>query len=282
MAECTSIYYEELSRGFINLHHIPHAIWAYRRGREGRKIVDLSLLIDAVSDGEKAFDFDRILNHPTETTAYASLLPDILPVEFKIGAKALQGTDTQTTSKHVVNCRSREDILLGLNATALLPFLAGSAITLPDGRRLVDGGVAAGRIPLEQAIHAGCTHILVMVTDKNIPVAQMQRSKQERFAVKRLLRQYPDIEPVRYWHGHEIHKQTTAKLRQAESGGLQKPKITVVRIPDALITGSNETDPNKLFRAARAGEEVMHKLFQPYDLKRDTSITVRPSRIGRK
>jgi predicted patatin/cPLA2 family phospholipase len=158
-----------------------------------------------------------------------------------------------------------------------MPFFAGPPLRLPDGRLLIDGGVAAGRVPLEQAIEAGCTHILAVVTDRNMRPEEQVRSSLEKFAAAILCRQFPELRS-QYWEGHEIHRRTIEKLRCAEFGELQEPKIQVVRIADELIPDRTGTDPAKLYAAAQAMEQVTLELFKPYELKRDGSVTTRPPR----
>lgn len=264
--EGTSIYYEELAKNFI----------AIRNFKRLGKIINLSILIDTVSEGPKALDFDRLINHPTETNFYATSVLDAKPVKFRIGESAINSEASATDESYTYPCKTKEEVLLSLEASAHLPWYAGQPVMLAEEMLLVDGGISAGRVPLSEAIAAGCTHILVLATDKSDLVSKYKRDYREKFAARMIRDQFPTL-AQHYWRGHDYHHQVL-KLLDNPPDQSQTPVIEVVRAPNRSIPSSLETNPLKLYLAAKAGEWAVDNAFKAFGLKRDPRITVRPPR----
>lgn len=261
--EGASVYYEELREGFISL----------RRGLRGGKVVDLSLLVNAVTEGGKAYDFDRLLRHPADNRVYATSALDAKKVAFLIGENALQAESQEDQDGYCIPCKSKEDIAIALEATAHLTYYAGTPVPHGD-LLLMDGGITAGRVPLQEAIADGSTHVLVVSTDRVTDPELYKKKLEEKIAVRAIRRQFPFLAD-RYWAGLERHVETLHLLKLAEAGELTTPQIDVIKADPAYIPRSMETNPYKLFLAAKAGEEAVLRAFQAHGLNRDTGKTVR-------
>jgi len=262
-AEGGSIPYEELSKGFMSYWNLITK----------RKYVDLGLMMAAFREGQKSLDFDRILEHPTETHVYATSVSDARVVDFRIGRQALaeeQGLHYED-NEYIYFCHTKEDVCKALEATAHIPVYAGRPVAITDTIACVDGGLsAAGRVPLRRAISSGATHILVFWTDK-ITEANYPRSNKEKFAAWWLRRHHPEL-AANYWTGHEEHRRTIKMIEQAEENSPGLPMIEVVRVPDDKIPNSRETRSDKLYLATLAGMTAMLEAFAPHDLPVDESV----------
>lgn len=239
------------------------------------KIVDLSILLRAVTEGPKAFDFNRLLNHPTETYFYATSALDALKVRFHIGKAALNLASEAADDGYTFRCHSQSDIETALEATAHLPWFAGQPVQLAEMMHLVDGGLSAGRVPLHEAIETGSTHILVLATDKSTAANSYKRQLREKVVARQLRKKYPVLSK-NYWRGHDYHQEVLKLLD--EGGNEDGPVIEVIRTPDQYIPSQTETNPTKLYTAAKAGEWAMMNVLKPYGLKRDPKVSVRPPR----
>jgi predicted patatin/cPLA2 family phospholipase len=264
--DAASIYYEELRDDFIRLRQI---------GRN--RIVDLSLLMDAVTNGEKEYDFDRILNSPVETNIYATSVNDAKKVRFIAGSRAKQLEYTETKDAHIVPCKNRQDLVSALEATAHLTWYAGPPVEYND-MLLMDGGITAGRLPVQEAIEDGCTHVLVVSTDKEIDPMLYKRKIEEVIAHRAIRRRYPLLAQS-YWYGIGKHRDSLRLIKQAEDKGITIPKIDVIKADKAYIPSSRETDPHKLYLAAKAGEEAVFHAFKQVGISRQTDSTVRLPRF---
>jgi predicted patatin/cPLA2 family phospholipase len=260
--ECASVYYEELREGFIRLRQMG-------RGR----VVDLSLLVNAVTEGEKVFDFDRILNSPVETHIYATSVHDAKKVKFTMGKKALEAESTEDDEGHTVPCKTKEDMAIALEATAHLTWYAGQPVAF-NNMLLMDGGITAGRLPIQESIADRCTHIVVVSTDRQTNPELYKRKLEEKLAVRAIRKQYPHL-AQRYWTGIDRHIEALHLLQEAEGDEITLPRIDVIKADGAFIPKSMETNPQKLYVAAKAGEEAVLKAFKPYGLKRKLDSTVR-------
>jgi predicted patatin/cPLA2 family phospholipase len=258
---CPSVYFEELRENFIRVRQLG-------RGR----VVDLSLLVGVVSEGDKKFDFDRILHSPVETHIYATSVNDAKKVKFIAGEKALESETEETENGYIVPCKNKDELILALNASAHVTWFAGEPVVFKN-MLLMDGGITAGRLPIQEAIADGCTHILVVSTDKEVNPELYKRNLVEMLALRAIRKRYPVL-AQRYWNGVDRHIEALELMQAAAYSLTKKPRIDVIKVNKAFIPKAMETDPHKLYIAAKAGEEAVLQTFQPYGLKKKLDSTV--------
>lgn len=144
---------------------------------------------------------------------------------------------------------------------------------------LVDGGLSAGRLPLDYAINAGCTHIFVVSTDKKTAPEKYKRKAYERFGAARFTKDYPYL-GQNYWSGFKKHIEVMKLIGRIEAGDLLEPRVEVIRSADKFIPSSVERNPRKLYIAAQAGRQAVLEVFKPYGLKIDQSLGLRLPRLA--
>jgi predicted patatin/cPLA2 family phospholipase len=232
----------------------------------------MDLMNNAFRSGPKAFEFDNILNHPTETHVYARSVNDGRLVDFNIGQHSLdqeQGPHIEN-DEYVYFCHNPEDVLKAVAATTHLPFYGGPPVKVAKNLDCVDGGLsAAGRVPLRRAIDSGASHVFVFWTDERVS-PDYRRDKYEKFAAWWLHRRHPGIGD--YWLGDNEHRHTIRTINQIEQDGGKLPLVEIVRVPGHEIPSSTETDPKVIYRATLAGRMAMLKVFEPYNLPLDTTV----------
>ena len=262
--EATSVYYEDLTRGFISLKNIARK----------RRLVDLSVLTRTVSEGPKAIDFDRVISSEAEAYFYATSASDARKIRLHVGKAALGREQELDEDSITFHCQDKEDILTAMEGSAHLPWYAGPPVRLGDDLFLVDGGLSAGRVPLHEAIDAGCTHVLVLATDKSPFPDHHRRSNREKLAARFVSKEFPEL-AQRYWDGHDYHLEVLEALATNNTGGVI---VDVVRPDERYIPSQIETNPKKLFYAAKAGEAAMLEALKPFGLKRNPWLAVRAPR----
>lgn len=131
----TSLYYEELiGRDWLD----------YTRVLRREPPIGLDWLIDDVMDGgDKALDWERVVESPIPLYAVASELPKYRPM--------LLGP-----------FGSVSDLRDGLRASARIPLMAGRPVEF-RGHEYIDGSLSQG-IPLRSAESLGFTHVMVLLT----------------------------------------------------------------------------------------------------------------------
>ncbi len=147
----TSLYYEELiSRDWLD----------YRRALKRRPPVGLDWLIDDVMSGEKALNWQGVVDSPIPLYAVATKLPEYEP--------ALLGPFASTGA-----------LRDALRASARLPIISGGPVVI-DGESYIDGSLTQG-IPLRFAGKIGFTHALILLTRPAKQTAgQAQTGTQDR------------------------------------------------------------------------------------------------------
>jgi predicted patatin/cPLA2 family phospholipase len=109
----------------------------------GRPVIDVNSLLTYAADGLDAGRHERVLSSPIALHCVATGVESAGPVD-------LSGMAT---------VRELWDALL---ASSRMPWAGGAPVEI-DGRRYVDGGLAAA-IPVAEAIAAGATHVLALQT----------------------------------------------------------------------------------------------------------------------
>lgn len=130
----TTIYYENINNlRFINL----------LRPIIGKPVVSLEFLFEQVMINEKILDWERVVNSPIPLKPVASSIHNVRP-------DVLDGFKT------------RDELFSSLKASARIPVVAGPPVKVGTDEYL-DGSLFAS-IPFHQALDAGCTHVLALLT----------------------------------------------------------------------------------------------------------------------
>jgi predicted patatin/cPLA2 family phospholipase len=130
----TSLYYEELiGRDWLD----------YGRALRRQPPVGLDWLIDDVMSGEKALNWQTVVDSPIPLYAVATKVPEYEPT--------LLGPFTSTDA-----------LRDGLRASARIPVMSGRPVAI-DGKAYIDGSLTQG-IPLKFAKAIGFTHVLILLT----------------------------------------------------------------------------------------------------------------------
>ena len=109
----------------------------------GRPVIDVNLILTYASGGLDAGRHERVLSSPIALHCVATGVESAGPVD-------LSGMAT---------VRELWDALL---ASSRMPWAGGAPVEI-DGRRYVDGGLAAA-VPVAEAVAAGATHVLALQT----------------------------------------------------------------------------------------------------------------------
>jgi predicted patatin/cPLA2 family phospholipase len=109
----------------------------------GRPVIDVNSILTYASGGLDAGRHERVLSSPIALHCVATGVESAAPVD-------LSGMAT---------IRELWDALL---ASSRMPWAGGAPVEI-DGRRYVDGGLAAA-VPVAEAVAAGATHVLALQT----------------------------------------------------------------------------------------------------------------------
>jgi predicted patatin/cPLA2 family phospholipase len=153
--------------------------------------------------------------------------------------------------------RTREELWQALLATTRMPLFGGRPVQI-DGRRYIDGALAAP-IPLQTALDAGASHVLVLQTRPyGVP-----RSTGSRLAERLIERHLRGMNPVleRMWReravGYEILVDDIAQRSGAPGDA---PHVLGLRPPAGTpVVGQLERRPAILAEAATAAEQLVEE-----------------------
>jgi predicted patatin/cPLA2 family phospholipase len=162
-APCAAAYHGPFaSRSFVNP---VRAIW-------GRPVIDVAYALGYDSDTLDAARHERALASPIALHCVA------------VDVEAAAAVD-------LCGMRSKRELWDALLASSRMP-LAGGAPVEVDGRRYIDGGLAAP-IPVDEAVAAGATHVLALQTRPyGVPRKSVSRIA-DRFIVRHLRQLNPAL-----------------------------------------------------------------------------------------
>lgn len=243
----SALYYKELiefisfKRGITNelIHLIPF-IPVKIRSALSKKIgtlIDFPLAIE-IARKSKALDWKKIVNSPIPLHTYATNMSTMIVEDF-------------------YPYRNEAEVFDALDASCRIPYICAPKEI--NGTLYFDGGIALGGIPLDHAIDAGCTHILIFATGKiNQRGGNPKNNLAYRFLSTRL---HPELRTI-FWQGREKDRVTLQKIQDAIGGSMLHPKIEVVAVEDnSLIPGMIETNPQKLKAGRDAGYSAAERFF---------------------
>lgn len=227
----TSLYYEELiGRDWLD----------YTRALRREPPIGLDWLIDDVMSGEKALDWQRVVDSRTPLYAVASKLPRF--VESALGP-----------------FRSVGALRDGLRASARIPLASGRPVVI-DGESYVDGSLSQG-IPLRCAKDIGFTHAIVLLTR---PAGESRG----RPSLLHNLVVFPMMNQLLPGLGDAFSRRAERYLAELDYLEQQRRldggrRIASVQLP----AGSSSIkqlaqDPQSLFAGAAAGAAAVYKAFE--------------------
>jgi len=224
----TSLYYEELvGRDWLD----------YRRLLRREAPIGLDWLIDDVMAGEKALDWERVIESPIPLYAVASELPEYRP--------ALLGP-----------FRSVPQLRDGLRASARIPVMAGRPVEV-EGHEYVDGSLSQG-IPLTSAESIGFTHVMVLLTRPRGEVRGRPTLLHRAVAFPVMNRLLPGLGTAFAGRADRYRDELAkiAALEVASSGDA----ILLAQLPAGAPTVKQlAQDPNSLFSGAVAGATAVYE-----------------------
>jgi predicted patatin/cPLA2 family phospholipase len=156
--------------------------------------------------------------------------------------------------------RTREELWQVLLATTRMPLLGGGPVPI-DGRRYIDGALAAS-VPLEAALEAGATHVLVLQTRPH-GVPRSTGSRGADLLIERHLRRLnPAL--VQLWRdrlpSYELLVGDIARRSAAPTA--QPPYVLGLRpAAGTPVVGQLERRAPELARAAAAAQQLVEEAF---------------------
>jgi predicted patatin/cPLA2 family phospholipase len=198
----------------------------------GRPAVDLTYLLDYAA---------RNFGRDAGEEAIARLAPLVCVAVDVDRAAPVAFTDL----------RDEQQLWQAMMATMRMPLFGGRPVNI-DGRRYIDGALAAP-VPLDTAVEAGATHVLVLQTRPyGVP-----RTTGSRLAERLIERHLRGINPVleRMWReragAYEVLVDDIARRSNAPGG--QAPHVLGLRPPAGTpVVGQLERRPAVLTEAATA------------------------------
>jgi predicted patatin/cPLA2 family phospholipase len=152
--------------------------------------------------------------------------------------------------------RSKDELWEVLLATTRMPWVGGPPVTI-GGRRFIDGALAAS-IPLEAALEAGATHVLVLQTRPyGVPRSTGSRLA-DRFIERHLRRLNPAL--VQLWRDRipSYERLVEEIARRSEAPGAEPPHVLGLRPPASTpVVGHLERRAPVLAAAAAAAERLV-------------------------
>jgi predicted patatin/cPLA2 family phospholipase len=227
----TSLYYEELvGRDWLD----------YRRLLRREPPIGLDWLIDDVMAGDKALDWERVIDSPIPLYAVASELPEYRPTVLGPFSSVSQLRD-------------------GLRASARIPVMAGKPVAV-GGREYVDGSLSQG-IPLTCGEDIGFTHVMVLLTRPRGEVRGRPTLLHRAVVFPVMNRLLPGLGTAFSRRADRYRDELAhiAQLEETDSGD----KILVAQLPAGAPTVKQlAQDPNSLFSGAAAGATAVYEALE--------------------
>jgi predicted patatin/cPLA2 family phospholipase len=219
----TTIYYEEINnRHFIN---VPRTVL-------GRPLISLDYLLNQVVASVKILDWKAVLDSP-------------------IPLKILVSSVTERRALLLADFQSRDELFSALRASARVPLLAGSPVTLRN-HTLLDGSIYEA-IPYRSALADGCSHLLVLLTRPPGATASVKW----RFLAGMITRYLATIDELlceAFRQRSALYQSDLAILAKAAHGAETAPYILPVSTSSqSALVGQLEKRRSNLVAGAMAG-----------------------------
>ncbi len=240
----TSIFYEDINnKRFIDVF----------RPLRFRAIMDIDFLIDIVMRTLKPLNTNRIVSSKT-----------VLKIVT---------TDIDSGAGVVLNdFSSGDDVLEAMRASTRIPLIASAPIRIA-GRRLTDGGLVAP-IPIQVALDAGCTHLLVLLTR---PPSTIKGTPTllDRFVIGPLMHMILGGKSAGcYLQRPQLYKSALDLISASSEFFTKKiPSIAAIRLPSGSA-GVQRLDTNYEI-LVRGAQDGMNSVFKFFGLQRDNIADVK-------
>jgi len=203
----------------------------------GRPALDVGFVLALASEGLDADRHERTLTSPIALHCVAVDVDTARPTTF-------------------TGMRSKEELWEVLLATTRMPWVGGDPVSIA-GRRYVDGALTCP-IPVDTAVAAGATHVLVLQTRPyGVPRSTGSRVA-ERMIERHLRRLNPDL--VTLWRERAASYERLVEdlaARSATPAG-EPPHVLGLRPPAGTpVVGQLERRPDVLSRAAADAERLV-------------------------
>lgn len=220
-----TIYYQDINnREFINLLRF-------------RKIVDISFLMNIIAN-VKPLNVERLRS---SSTVFSILLTEV------------------SSGKTVIftNKSGNTDIINILKASAAMPFAYDRPVTI-DGVDYFDGGVSCP-IPIAEAITAGCTDILVVLSRPRDFLPSPNKGIITRYWIEPRIKRHGRNFYQVFKKSHEIHREHL-RIIKGETTYAGKQANILVLFPEKPVRVTRMTKKARILKGAMI--ETTLKTFQ--------------------
>jgi predicted patatin/cPLA2 family phospholipase len=199
-----------------------------------------------------AVDLQLLLDHA------ASLDPQREEREIAAGVPFVCVAVDVDTAEPVTfaNLRTKDELWRALMATMRMPLFGGGPVEV-DGRHCIDGALAEP-IPLDAALAAGATHVLVLQTRPHgVPRSTGSRLA-ERLVARYLRRLNPALEELWSTRAGPYEALVADIARRTTAPASEPPHVLGLRPPAGTpVVGQLERRSDVLLRAAAAAERLV-------------------------
>ncbi|HEU4658509.1 MAG TPA: patatin-like phospholipase family protein [Capillimicrobium sp.] len=208
--------------------------------------------------GRAAVDVDYVLDFSSETTLDADRHRRTAESAIDLVCVA---TDVDRAAPVALgDLRTLPALRTALLASSRLPWIGGAPVD-GDGRRYLDGGLAEP-IPLDTALAAGATHVLVLLTRPRGTALPPVGGTGDRLVERRLRALNPALVDL-YRARPATYAAATARVVEASErpadGG---PHVLGIWLPEGVpVPGRLERDAERLRAGARAGREAAERVL---------------------
>jgi predicted patatin/cPLA2 family phospholipase len=228
----------QAERGLALYLHEANTRQYFRKWRPWN-ILDLDAILKKITEGEQSLDCDKVRASQTKL---------IVPL-----------TDAHTGACVEVPLEgSNERIFRILRATSSIPPYCNTPVTI-DGKHFLDGGISEP-IPIQTAINAGCTHILVLLTrPRNFTPRQLTWTERSLLRLAALPRraQFREV----FLHVRPQHYLSSRAIALRQSGNTNGVQIWSLTPPASLAKVYRfGNDPSVLRDVAQQCEEEASKV----------------------
>jgi predicted patatin/cPLA2 family phospholipase len=152
--------------------------------------------------------------------------------------------------------QTRDELIDVLLATTRMPWIGGDPVRIGD-RRFVDGALVSP-IPIEAALDAGATHVLVLQTRPYGVPRTTGSAVGERLVERQLRRLNPALGAL--WRERAVSYEALVAdiARRSQHPGSGPPHVLGLRPPAGTpVVSQLERRPDVLRRAAQDGERLV-------------------------
>lgn len=209
------------------------------RALRGRPVMDLDYVLDYATAELDANRHERVLASPIALHCVAVSVETAEPV-------ALSGM------------RSKRELYDAVLASSRMPWAGGPPLEI-DGRRFVDGGLAAP-VPVHEALAAGATHVLALQTRPHGVPRRSASRVADVLIVRHLRRLNPALATLYRERAASYERVVEEIARRSSDPESGPPHVLGLRPPAGTpVVEQLERRPEVLAEAARDAEHLVEK-----------------------